>query len=464
MEKFYTTLRQVKGMNIDLSKKEDSKKFCSILQDLASEYKPECNWLKRVMEKEMHLQFLGKKDAKLSEKKQIIGRVKNQLETEEGFAEKAIQKIIISFMILGDWQESYDEIMNGEKSSQSTKKTQGATSKNKASNMSSSPYRYSKTSLNGHRDITLSIPTASEVVKVHVAVGKFVSRGDVILTVKTEPSELVMDIVAPQNGRIVTIAGVGEKVKGGDTLAVIMEFVQARKSKDASQNTSHSNHSANTQNKNQTTSQNRTSAKSGANSTPKGNSNNDATNQKKEKNQNASTSSDNVQAKSSLKNGQQIRLWNNPIGALSVGVISFVFCFICYVVLRSDIVGDMVSGIIVVGIATITLLLLEKHGKNTLRAIIWGIILTETMGTFIVSWLMCIMEVNYFQMKILGKWYSGVSDSLYGVLSIMVTIALVGIFRAFYKNEDEVGFDRGIILVISIALSLLVFGILVSLV
>lgn len=464
MEKFYTTLRQVKGMNMDLSKKEDIKKFCSILQDLASEYKPECNWLKRVMEKEMHLQFLGKKDAKLSEKKQIIGRVKNQLETEEGFAEKAIQKIIMSFMIIGDWQGSYDEIMNGEKSSQNTKKTQGATSKNTANNMSSSPYRYSKASLNGHRDITLSVPTASEVVKVHVAVGKLVSRGDIILTVKTEPSKMIMDIVASQSGRIVTIAGVGEKVKGGDTLAVIMEFEQAKKSKNASQNTSHSNHSANTQNKNQTTSQSSASAQSGVNSTPKGNSNNDTVDQKREKSQNTSTSSDNAQAKSSLKKGQQIRLLNNPIGFLSVGVISFVFCFICYNVLNPDIVGDMVSGIIVVAIATITLLLLEKHGKNKLRAIIWGIILTETMGTFIVSWLMCIMEVNYFLIKILGEWYSGGSDSLYGVLSIMVSIALVGIFRTFYKNEDEVGFDRGIILVISIALTLLVCGPLLSVV
>lgn len=449
MEKFYITLRQVKGMDIDLSQKEDIKKFCSILQDLASEYKPECNWLKRVMEKEMHLQFLGKKDAKLSEKKQIIGRVKNQLETEEGFAEKAIQKIIMSFMILGDWQESYDEIMNGEKSSQNTKKTQGATSKNTANNMSSSPYRYSKASLNGHRDITLSVPTASEVVKVHVAVGKLVSRGDIILTVKTEPSKMIMDIVASQSGRIVTIAGVGEKVKGGDTLAVIMEFEQAKKSKNASQNTSYSNHSANTQNKNQTTSQSSASAQSGVNSTPKGNSNNDTVDQKREKSQNTSTSSDNAQAKSSLKNVQQIRLLNNPIGFLSVGVISFVFCFIWSIIIHytylydNDIfsVDNIVTVGTIAGVMIIILAILEKGKGNMTRAAAWGIILVETMCTLVMAWL---------------------AYDTRGVISVIVMIVAIVVFRTFYKNEDEVGFNKGKILGISIWISLLMLVVLIG--
>ncbi|MGN0465506.1 MAG: DUF6273 domain-containing protein [Lachnospiraceae bacterium] len=110
MEKFYDALKQIKTMKFSLSSLStngDKKRFCSVLQDLAPDYGPECSWLKRILEKDIHLEFIDKEGVSLSEKKQIIGRVKKRLEIEEGFGEKAIEKMISALMVIGDWKESY---------------------------------------------------------------------------------------------------------------------------------------------------------------------------------------------------------------------------------------------------------------------------------------------------------------------------------------------------------------------
>ncbi len=110
MKNFYDALEQVKKMKISLSPLStnvDKKRFCSILQDLAPDYVPECIWLKRILEKDIHLEFIDKEGASFSEKKQIIGRVKKRLEIEEGFGEKAVEKMISALMVIGDWKESY---------------------------------------------------------------------------------------------------------------------------------------------------------------------------------------------------------------------------------------------------------------------------------------------------------------------------------------------------------------------
>lgn len=110
MKKFYDSLKQVKKITSSLSllsTKDDKIKFCAILQDLVPDYGPECSWLKRILEKDIHLEFIGKENASLSEKKQIVGRVRKRLEIEEGFGEKATKEMISALMIIGDWKESY---------------------------------------------------------------------------------------------------------------------------------------------------------------------------------------------------------------------------------------------------------------------------------------------------------------------------------------------------------------------
>ncbi len=111
MENFYRALRQVKKMELSLSSMKDRNKFCAILQDLAPEYVPEIRWLKRALENGIYLEFVDKKDVNLSEKKQIVGRVRKRLEIEEGYGEKAAEEIITSLTIISDWDEKdyYDK-------------------------------------------------------------------------------------------------------------------------------------------------------------------------------------------------------------------------------------------------------------------------------------------------------------------------------------------------------------------
>lgn len=110
MEKFYDALKQVKKMEtflLPLPEKEDKARFCSALQDLAPDYSPECTWLKRILEKDIHLEFIGKENLDFVDKRQIVGRVKKRLEIEEGFGEKATERMISALIIIGDWKEVY---------------------------------------------------------------------------------------------------------------------------------------------------------------------------------------------------------------------------------------------------------------------------------------------------------------------------------------------------------------------
>ncbi len=110
MEKFYDALKQVKKMEIfsvPLSTKEDKNRFCSVLQDLAPEYRSECKWLKRILENDIYIEFIDKEEVLFGEKRQIVGRVKKKLEIEEGFNEKAIEKMISALIVIGDWKEVY---------------------------------------------------------------------------------------------------------------------------------------------------------------------------------------------------------------------------------------------------------------------------------------------------------------------------------------------------------------------
>lgn len=110
MDKFYDALKQVKKMEtflLTLSEKEDKAMFCSALQDFAPEYSPECTWLKRILEKDIHLEFIDKENMDFVDKRQIVGRVKKRLEIEEGFGEKATERMISALIIIGDWKEVY---------------------------------------------------------------------------------------------------------------------------------------------------------------------------------------------------------------------------------------------------------------------------------------------------------------------------------------------------------------------
>lgn len=110
MDKFYDALKQVKKMEtflLTLPEKEDKARFCSALQDLAPDYGSECTWLKRILEKDIHLEFIGKENINFVDKKQIVGKVKKRLEIEEGFGEKATERMISALIVIGDWKEVY---------------------------------------------------------------------------------------------------------------------------------------------------------------------------------------------------------------------------------------------------------------------------------------------------------------------------------------------------------------------
>lgn len=217
MEEFYNALKQAKKFQVDISTKRDVKRFSAILLDLAPNYVPECNWLKRIIEREMHLEFINKKDVKPSEKKQLIGRISQQLEDEEGFNQKVIKKMIISLMILGEWKESYDDIINWERELQNTK---------------NSTYQYEKSfpTQNTHESsntisqiLRVSAPVSGKILKVNSQIGAVVRKGDCIIVIKMAGAETEVEIVAPQDGEIKKIAKKGDTIYRGDTIAIITD-------------------------------------------------------------------------------------------------------------------------------------------------------------------------------------------------------------------------------------------------
>lgn len=225
MEEFYNALKQAKKFQVDISTKRDVKRFSSILLDLAPNYVPECNWLKRIIEREIHLEFINKKNVKPSEKKQLIGRISQQLEDEEGFNQKVIKKMIISLMILGEWQETYDEIINGEKRLQGRK---------------NSTYRHEKsfpikntreTSDAASKILRVSAPVSGKILRVNSQVGTVMQKGDCVIVIQMSGTEAEVEIIAPQDGKIKKIVKEGETVYRGDTIAIITDSKSSSNSK-----------------------------------------------------------------------------------------------------------------------------------------------------------------------------------------------------------------------------------------
>lgn len=209
MEKFYDALRRIKKMEINIPNKNNSKKFCAILHDLAPDYISECSWLERIMQKEIHLEFVDKKDARINEKKQIVSRVRKQLEIEEGFGEKAVEEMLISLMIIGDWQESYDEIINWEKELQVTEKVDSMAYHN----------RIYPDDINQENLIAIAASRRGRVSKLYYEINASVSKGEPIAMIKSATVE--SEVIAPQNGIIVSILEEGELVNLGDVIAFI---------------------------------------------------------------------------------------------------------------------------------------------------------------------------------------------------------------------------------------------------
>lgn len=109
MEQFYQSILQAKELakksGIDLS---DGKKFMGVMSDLSgNSCKAECGWLRRAMERGLQLEFIGNNTKPMNQKKQIVGKVRTKLISEEGFNDKAADTILIALMMLGDWQEDY---------------------------------------------------------------------------------------------------------------------------------------------------------------------------------------------------------------------------------------------------------------------------------------------------------------------------------------------------------------------
>lgn len=209
MEKFYDALRQIKKIEINISNKDNSKKFCAILHDLAPDYISECSWLDRIMQKEIHLEFIDKKDARINEKKQIVSRVRKQLEIEEGFGEKAVEKMLISLMIIGDWQESYDEIINWGKDLQITEKVDSTAYHN----------RIYPNDINQKNLIAIAASRCGRISKLYREINASVLKGEPIAMIKSATVEL--EVIAPQDGIIVSLLEEGELVNLGDTIAFI---------------------------------------------------------------------------------------------------------------------------------------------------------------------------------------------------------------------------------------------------
>lgn len=110
MERFYQTIKNIKANGADIT---SSKKFTSVLSDyLGQNYVSECKWLRQAMDKGTHLEFINYKNARLSEKKQLVGRVSQQLENIDGYNKNTVEKIITSLMVLGDWKENYSEVID----------------------------------------------------------------------------------------------------------------------------------------------------------------------------------------------------------------------------------------------------------------------------------------------------------------------------------------------------------------
>ncbi len=109
MEQFYQSIlqakEQAKKSGIDL---RDGKKFMGVISDLSgNSCAVECGWLRRAMERGLQLEFIGSSIKPINQKKQIVGKVRTKLISEEGFNDKAVDTIIIALMMLGDWQEDY---------------------------------------------------------------------------------------------------------------------------------------------------------------------------------------------------------------------------------------------------------------------------------------------------------------------------------------------------------------------
>lgn len=278
MKNFYDALEQVKKMKISLSAlstNADKKRFCSVLQDLAPDYAPECIWLKRILEKDIHLEFIDKKDISLSEKKQIIGRVKKRLEIEEGFGEKAVEKMISALMVIGDWKESYHDNELYEAPNNATKKSIGkkttepsqtsreshqkkenkknSNSKSSAnsqkSNAKASSTKVSQNtntdssnlqskSLSGEHNRNVrrcSSPITGVVETVNTSIGRYVSKGKPLVVLRM--GEKRYEVIAPYDGKILSLVSKGKKVYPGDVVFTI-EFSNQHSSNTYTSNTS----------------------------------------------------------------------------------------------------------------------------------------------------------------------------------------------------------------------------------
>lgn len=109
MEQFYQSILQAKEYakksGIDL---RDDKKFMGVMSDLSgNSCTVECGWLRRAMERGLQLEFIGSSKKPINQKKQIVGKVRTKLISEEGFNDKAADTILIALMMLGEWQEDY---------------------------------------------------------------------------------------------------------------------------------------------------------------------------------------------------------------------------------------------------------------------------------------------------------------------------------------------------------------------
>lgn len=132
----------------------------------------------------------------------------------------------------------------------------------------------------------------------------------------------------------------------------------------------------------------------------------------------------------------------------------FVFCLL-FIPQYYDIGNSIIEAMIV----TIILLVFEKKSGNKTRAIIWGIILTSTIDTFIVVNILA-SDDAVFPVLIFGNWYNEYIEAM--VVALIITIASVGIFKTFFKTQNEVGFKKGAILGISIMISIMLLGVFIG--
>lgn len=85
-----------------------------VLKDYAPSYLLENKLLAKAVDEKVHLLFYQNADKDFHEKSRLVGKARWILEKEMYLREEAIERVIVSFMILAGWKEDYKTFLEKE--------------------------------------------------------------------------------------------------------------------------------------------------------------------------------------------------------------------------------------------------------------------------------------------------------------------------------------------------------------